>query len=182
MPEENNNKNIVLIGMMGAGKSYIGAKLAKLLSHFSYIDTDAEIEKRTGLTIPQIFEQQGEAHFRKLESSIIKELSKNKNQIISIGGGAFENPDTIKVLKTNSLTFYLKAPARTLFERVQGDTGRPLLNADFSLKNVEDLLRKRDKNYFKADFVIDTYQKQAYTILNDIISEYENYVKQTTFC
>lgn len=182
MIEETNNKNIVLVGMMGAGKTYIGGKLAKLLAHFSYVDTDAEIEKSTGLTIPEIFEQHGEKYFRTLEANMIKEVSKNKNQIISIGGGAFENPENIKALKLNGLTFYLKAPAKELFSRVENETNRPLLNEDFSQKTIEKLLRKREKNYIKANFVIDTSQKQAYTILNDILSEYETYVKQTTFC
>lgn len=182
MEKETGNKNIVLVGMMGAGKTYIGGKLDKLLTHFAYVDIDAEIESRTGMSICEIFEQKGEAYFRKLEKEVIKEYSGLNDQIISIGGGAFENPDNIKSLKKNGLTFYLKAPARTLFERIENDSTRPLMNQDFSLKTVEDILRKRDKNYFKADFVIDTYQKQAYTILNDIISEYENYVKQRTFC
>lgn len=174
------NFNIVLIGMMGAGKSYIGSKLAKLLAHFTYVDTDEEIERKTGLSICDIFNKYGEKYFRELESKIINEVSQNKNQIISIGGGAFVNPENIKNLKKNGLTFYLKAPAKELFRRIENETSRPLLNDDFSQDTVETLLRKREKNYFKADFVIDTYQKQAYTILDDILSEYDNYVKRTT--
>jgi len=182
MAEENSNKNIVLVGMMGAGKTYIGGKLAKLVAHFSYVDIDAEIEKNTGLTIQEIFEQHGEKYFRQLEADTIKEISKTRNQIISIGGGSFDNPENIKALKSNGLTFYLKAPAKELFSRIENETNRPLLNADFSQKTIEKLLRKREKNYIKANFIIDTYQKQAYTILNDILSEYETYVKQTTYC
>jgi len=182
MEDEICNKNIVLIGMMGAGKSYIGGKLAKLLAHFSYVDTDAEIERTTGLTIPEIFELHGEKHFRTLEATIIKEISKNKDQIISIGGGAFQNPENRKALNSNGITFYLKAPAKELFKRIENETNRPLLNDEFPQKTIERLLRNREKNYIKANFIIDTYQKQAYTILNDIISEYENYVKQKTFC
>ena len=177
MVEEICNKNIVLIGMMGAGKTYIGGKLSKLLAHFSYLDTDTEIEKAEGMTIPEIFEQQGEKYFRSIEAKTIKGLSKHKNQIISLGGGAFENPANIKALKQNSLVFYLKAPAKELFKRIEHETHRPLLNENFSQKTIESLLIKREKNYYKADFIIDTYQKQAYTILNDIISEYENHVK-----
>lgn len=176
------NLNIVLVGMMGAGKSYIGSKLAKLLVHFSYVDMDEKIEDITGLSICEIFEKHGEEYFRSKESSIISDLSQNKNQIISVGGGAFENPENINNLRKNSLIFYLKAPAKELFERIKNETNRPLLNENFSVKTIESLLKKREKNYLKANFVIDTSQKPAYTILDDILKEYEYYVKQRTLC
>lgn len=178
--EEKNNLNIILVGMMGAGKSYIGNKLAKLLSHFHYVDIDEEIVKTTGLSISEIFNKYGEKYFRELENKTIKEASQNKNQIISLGGGSFENPENIKLLQKNGLTFYLKAPAKELFQRIESETHRPLLNENFSQKTIETILRKREKNYFKADFVINTYQMPAYTILDNILSEYENYVKQKT--
>lgn len=180
--ESTNNLNIVLVGMMGAGKSYIGCKLAKLLAHFAYIDTDDAIEQKAGLTIPEIFEQHGEKYFRKIEREIIDEISQNNDQIISIGGGAFEYPENVKNLKKQGITFYLRAPASELFKRIENETLRPILNENFSQKTIEDLLKKREKNYLKANFVIDTYQKQAYTILDDILREYENYVKQRNFC
>lgn len=175
--ETKNNLNIVLIGMMGAGKTYIGKKFAKLLVHFNYVDTDEEIEKNTGLSISEIFEQHSESYFRELEANIIKEVAQNKNQIISLGGGAFENEESIKALKENGLVFYLKAPAKELFKRIENETNRPLLDAGFSQKTIEKLLKKREKNYLKANFVIDTAQKQAYTILDDILKAYDNYVK-----
>ena len=178
--EATDNLNIILVGMMGAGKSYIGGKLAKLLAQFGYIDTDKAIEENTGLTISQIFEHHGEKRFRELENEIIQKSSERKNQIISIGGGAFENPQNIEALRKNGLVFYLKAPAKELFKRIENESNRPMLLNDFSQKNIETLLKKREKNYLKAHFVIDTNQKQAYTILNDILKEYENYVKQTT--
>ena len=175
--EIQDNLNIILVGMPGAGKSYIGGKLARLLAHFTYIDTDDEIEKSAGLTISEIFEKYSEKHFRKLENKIIKEFSQARNHIISIGGGAFENPENIKLLNQNGITFYLKTPAKELFRRVENENHRPLLNENSPQKIIEKLLIKREKNYFKANFVIDTYQKQAYTILNDILKEYENYVR-----
>lgn len=175
---ENNNLNIVLIGMMGAGKTYIGAKLAKLLAHFKYVDTDKKIEEDTGLTISEIFEKYSEKYFRELEAEVIKEVSQDKNQIISIGGGAFQNPENIIALKKTGLVFYLRAHSKELFKRIENETHRPLLNEDFSVDTIKNLLKKREKNYLKANFVIDTEQKQAYTILNDILSEYEDYVKR----
>lgn len=172
-----NNLNIVLVGMPGAGKSFIGCKLAKLLAHFDYIDTDETIEEQMDLTVSEIFEQHGESHFRELESQIIKSLSKNRNQIISIGGGAFENPENISSLKENGITFYLKASPYELFNRIQNQTHRPLLKNGFSQDSIKNLFKKREKSYMKADFVIDTDKKQAYTILDDILRKYENYVK-----
>lgn len=182
MEEEYFNKNIVLVGMPGAGKTFIGGKLAKLIAHFSYVDTDEKIEEKTGLTISEIFEQYSEDYFRKVESEIISEISKGKNQIISIGGGAFENPDNIEALKKNSLIFYLKAPVEELFRRIQDETQRPLLNCENPKEILVNLLKKREKKFLKAHFVIDTNKKQAYTILDDILREYENYVKCANIC
>lgn len=176
------NLNIVLVGMMGAGKTFMGNKLAKLLSHFTYIDTDKLIEERAGLTISEIFEKHSEKYFRGLEAEIINEVSQNKNQILSIGGGAFENAENVYALKKNGLIFYLKAPAKELFNRIKDETNRPLLSKNFSKRTITNLLKKREQNYLKANFVIDTNQKQAYTILDDILKEYENYVKQRTCC
>lgn len=176
---EENNLNIILIGMPGAGKTFIGGKLAKLLAHFSYIDIDEEIEKETGLEISEIFEQQGEKYFRELETKKIKEVSTKRNQIISIGGGAFQNPENIQSLKKNGLTFYLKAPLNELFRRIKDETHRPLIQETTAQETLKKLLKKREKNFLKAHFVIDTNKKQAYTILDDILKEYENYVKCT---
>lgn len=171
------NKNIVLIGMPGAGKSYMAARLARLLVHFTFIDIDEEIETETGMKISQIFEENGEEYFRAIESKIVKETSKLKNLIISIGGGAFENPENIAALKKNGLTFYLRTSPKELFNRIKDETHRPLFKDNLSAEPIEKLLKIRENNYMKADFVIDTDNKQAYTILNDILSEYENYVK-----
>lgn len=171
------NKNIVLIGMPGAGKSYMGERLARLLVHFTFIDIDEEIEAEAGMKISQIFEEYGEEYFRNIESKIIKETSKLKNLIISIGGGAFENPENIEALKRNGLTFYLRTSPKELFNRIKDETHRPLFKDNLSVEPIENLLKIREKNYMKADFVIDTDNKQAYTILNDILSEYENYGK-----
>lgn len=177
---DDENLNIVLVGMPGAGKSYMGAKLAKLLAHFNFIDIDELIEEKTGKTISEIFEQFGEDYFRNIETETIKEVSKNKNLIISIGGGAFQISDNINALQKNGLTFYLRATLNELFNRIQNEHHRPLLKTDSPKKAMANLLKKREQNYLKANFIIDTDKKQAYTILNDILREYENYVKKTT--
>lgn len=180
MMEAENNKNIVLVGMPGAGKSYIGNKLAKLLVHFTYVDIDEKIENSEGMTISKIFEEKGEKYFRTIESKAIKEVSKIQNQIISLGGGAFQDPENVTALKYNGISFYLKAPIEEIYNRIKDDTHRPLLDVDSPKEALKKLLRKREKNYLKAHFTIDTTKKQAYTILDDILKEYENYVKQRT--
>lgn len=177
---EDGNKNIVLVGMMGAGKSYIGNKLAKLLVHFTYVDIDEEIEKMQSMSIPEIFEKYSEEYFRNLESERINHYSNMQNYIISTGGGAFENKQNVEALKKNGITFYLKASSKELFSRIQsekGEQGRPLLKNDFSQESIQKILKKREKNYMQADFVIDTDKKRAYTILDDILKEYENNVR-----
>lgn len=176
---EENNLNIILIGMPGAGKTFIGGKLAKLLAHFSYIDTDEEIENDIRLKISEIFEKYGEKKFRELETAKIKEISTTRNQIISIGGGAFESPENVQALKKNGLTFYLKAPVVEIFDRIKDQNHRPLVQEKNALETLKKLLKTREKNYLKAHFVIDTSKKQAYTILDDILKEYDNYVKCT---
>lgn len=176
-------KNIVLIGMMGAGKTFIGGKLAKILAHFSYVDIDEKIEKEQGICVAEIFEKHSESYFRELESKMIKKYAAKTNQIISTGGGAMQNLENLSVLKENGVVFYLKASAKELFERLNNASKaqevetRPLLKDAFSLQTIQDILKRREKNYMKADFVIDTEQKRAYTILDDIIKEYDKYVK-----
>lgn len=177
--EEKNNKNIVLIGMMGAGKTYIGGRLARLLVHFDYVDTDEEIEKETGFSVSEIFEKHSEEYFRELESKIIKKFSALKNHIISVGGGAFENPKNQFALKQNGLVFYLKASPGELFGRIKKENSskRPLLADDFSFEKIQSILKKREKNYKKAHFTIDTDKKPAYNILDEILKECSEYAK-----
>lgn len=172
-----NNLNIVLIGMPGAGKTYIGSRLARLLVHFSYLDTDEEIENTTGMSISQIFERYSETYFREFETRIIKEVAQNMNQIIAIGGGAFQNPENIDALKKNSIVFYLKTSPNEIYGRIKDEKHRPLLQENFSLVKIKNMLKTREENYKKAHFVIETDKKPAYTILDDILREYENYVK-----
>lgn len=177
MSLEKNNKNIVLIGMPGAGKTYIGKKLAKMLAHFDFVDIDDEIQKESKMNICEIFEKFGEDYFRKLEQEIIEKFSKLKNQIIATGGGAFKVPKNARNLKKNGIIFYLSATSDELFERIKNETQRPLLNVQNPLETIKELLSKRHRSYLKADFVIDTNKKRAYTILDSILKEYEGHVK-----
>jgi len=164
-------KNIALIGLMGSGKSTIGALLAQKLN-LNFIDIDTEIEKKEKITISEIFAQKGEPFFRELESETIKEFSAKTSQIISTGGGAVQNIENLEFLKQNCTLIYLKTSPELLFERIKDDTSRPLLQNQQNenpLEILKELLKKRQENYQKADIIIDTDNKTTIEILDEII-------------
>ena len=154
--------NIVLIGFMGAGKTEVGRILAINLG-FNFLDIDALIEEYEEMSITEIFKKKGEKYFRDLETKILKtikgsELSgKDKPSVISTGGGAPAFNGNMKLLKNIGTVIYLKADARTIYERIKSETHRPVLGADgFTLKSVSDKLSEREKIYEKADIIIYT--------------------------
>ena len=154
--------NIVLIGFMGAGKTEVGRILAINLG-FNFLDIDALIEKYEEMSITEIFKKKGEKYFRNLETKILKtingsELSgKDKPSVISTGGGMPAFNGNMKLLKNIGTVIYLKADARTIYERIKSETHRPVLGAKgFTLKSVSDKLSEREKIYEKADIIIYT--------------------------
>lgn len=159
-------KNIVLTGFMGSGKSSVGLELSKKLN-LTFIDTDIEIEKDQGLLISKIFEKFGESYFRDLESNIIKKLAVKTDYIISLGGGAFCNQANIDILKSNSLTIYLKIPIEIILNRMTKEEieKRPLFK---NIENVKELLNKREYYYNQAELIIDTSDKNIVQITYDI--------------
>lgn len=161
--------NIALIGMMGSGKTTIGAELKKVLPDYTYVDIDELIEKSTQKKISEIFLKYGEPHFRVLESNKIKNVMKNDNQIISLGGGAFESEENRNILLNNSKVFYLKASPEGIFNRIKEETHRPLLKRNFSIEEITEIMDKRRKNYEKAHFTIDTTDKTPYNIVKEIL-------------
>ena len=149
--------NIVLVGMPASGKSTIGKKIAEQLSNYTLIDTDSLIERTVGMKISEIFEKYSEDYFRKLEYDAIKLVCSSGNlKIISIGGGAFENPDSRSTLLRFGKVFYLKSSLDVLYYRVSRDSTRPLLNNENPRQVLESLLKKREENFLKAHYVIDT--------------------------
>ena len=148
--------NIILIGMPGSGKSYIGLKLSEVLTNYTLIDTDSLIEKTQGKKISEIFSEFSEDYFRKLEYDTIKMVCTGKNKIISIGGGAFENPDSRNTLLKFGTVYYLKSDLDVLYYRISKENSRPLLNNDNPKKALENLLIKREHNYQKAHYIINT--------------------------
>lgn len=169
-----NKKNIVLIGMMGAGKSTIGHLLDEELLDFRYVDIDKEIEKHAQKTITQIFECFGEAYFRQLEHEMTTKYASCHNLIISTGGGTVENIENIKTLQKNGVIFYLKANADELYNRIKKTTDRPMLKHPNPKQKLEELIKKREPFYQMADFEINTQNKELKTITKEILEKYGN--------
>ena len=161
-------KNIVLLGMMGSGKSTIGDLLAKKLNSI-LIDIDKKIEKMENSKISEIFETKGETYFRELEFNVTLQ-SLDNNNIISLGGGAFMNKELRKVLKQKSSTFWLHWNADTLIKRIKNNDKRPIIKG---LDNVEikKLINDRNKIYYFSDFKIICESLKKTEIVDKIIKK-----------
>jgi shikimate kinase len=164
-------KNLILIGMMGSGKSTIGYRAAQELN-LPFYDLDKEIEKKAHCSIAEIFQQEGEAAFRKLEHEILQEIIQQKPCVIATGGGAFIEKRNRDLLKQTSTTFYLSASAETLFERTQHTTHRPLLQTDDPLNTLKNLLKKRRAYYEQADHTINVEHLSPAEIVQQLVSLY----------
>ncbi len=148
--------NIYLVGPMGAGKTTIGRQLAEALQ-MDFVDSDHEIENRTGASIPWIFDVEGEEGFRKRESAIIDELTRRQNIVLATGGGAVLAEANRKHLNSRGTVIYLTASIDQLLRRTHRDRNRPLLQTDDPRAKLEELMRIRDPLYREvADYVIDT--------------------------
>ncbi len=148
--------NFYLVGLMGAGKTTVGRLLAR---HYgcAFHDSDHEIEARTGVKIPVIFEIEGEAGFRKREEAIIAELTTRPGIVLATGGGAVLSPVTRENLRNSGMVIYLRGTPEHLFERTRHDRNRPLLQTADPLAKLRELYQQRDPLYREiADIVIDT--------------------------
>ena len=163
--------NIILVGMPASGKTTIGQLLSENLSDYTLIDTDSLIEKTKGMSISEIFSKYSEDYFRKLEYDTIKMISSGNNKIISIGGGAFENPDTRATLLKSGKVFYLKSNLDVLYYRISEDKTRPLLQKENPKQVLANLLKTREENYQKAHYTIDTDTMEKDEIVRYILNE-----------
>lgn len=165
------SNNIILVGMPASGKTTIGMLLAQQLSGYALIDTDSLIEKTQGITISEIFKNFSEDYFRKLEYETIQMVCSNgTNKIISVGGGAFENPNNRATLLKFGKVFYLKSDLDILYYRISKDCSRPLLQNENPRKVLENLYKKREENFQKAHFTIDTSNMTEDEIVRFIIN------------
>ena len=167
-------KNIVLVGMMGAGKTTVGELLATKLNR-ELKDIDCVIEQEQKKSIIEIFTDDGEEAFRKLESETIEKFSNMSDFIISTGGGALEKANNLSNLQKNGIIIYLKADIEELFKRVKNETQRPLLKEQDPLEVIKKLIKKRKKFYLMADITIITDNKSPEKITEEIIKAIKNY-------
>lgn len=154
------NANIILVGMMGAGKTTVGKALANSLGK-EFIDSDHEIQERTGVKIPVIFEIEGEAGFRKRESEVLIELVKKKNIVLATGGGAVLSQENRQILQRGGIVIYLRASVNDLYRRTRHDKNRPLLQTQNLFARLNELYIQRDALYRETAHVIIDSGKQG---------------------
>ena len=166
-------KNLILTGFMGTGKTEVGRELARLLT-MKLIDIDTEIIKSAKMSINQIFEQFGEQKFREMETEMIEKVSREKNVLISTGGGAVLRQENMDALKKTGLVICLMATPETIHRRTSGTSERPLLQVEKPLEKINELLHFRQPFYEKADMMIDTDNKTPLQIAEEIVAIIRN--------
>ncbi len=164
-------ENLVFLGMMGSGKSSIGAIVSKKLN-IEFIDVDNEIEKELGMTISKIFENKGEKYFREIEETLTLKFLKKTNVIISLGGGAFLNNKIKKEILDNHISFWLNWEIKTLVNRVKDSKKRPVA-FKASKNSLADLIKKRSVIYSKAMYRIECENLTKNEIVKKVIKIYE---------
>ncbi|MCZ8520261.1 MULTISPECIES: shikimate kinase [Paenibacillus] len=161
-----NCRNIVLIGMMGTGKSTVGQALAAQLG-WRFVDTDAVIERNTGKTIPELFASEGEAYFREAEREAVAAVLQSSGQIVATGGGAVLREENREAMKEGGLVVALLASPEKIIERVRTDTNRPLLQGNLE-ERVHTLAENRREAYGFADLAVDTSELDVESIVDEI--------------
>ena len=168
-------RTIVMVGMMGAGKSSIGRRLANRLG-MSFVDADTEIETAANQSIPDIFEQYGEAYFRDGERRVIQRLLDGKPKVLATGGGAFIQPDTRAAIKANGISIWLKADRDLLLSRVKRRNNRPLLKMGDPAEVLERLISERYPIYAEAEIHVQSRDIAHEAVIDDILVALADYL------
>ena len=159
---------IVLVGLMGAGKTSVGRRLAEKLE-IPFVDADHEIEVAAGKTIPEIFSDHGEDYFREGERRVITRLLENGKQVLATGGGAFMNAETRQKIKGHGISLWLKADLEVLLKRVAKRNDRPLLQSDDPAIVMKRLIDVRYPIYAESDITVESRDVQHGQMVNDVI-------------
>lgn len=163
--------NFFLVGMMGAGKTTVGKLLAQQLGK-DFIDSDDEIQRRTGVTITHIFDVEGEDGFRQREINVIQDLVKLNNIILATGGGVILNEQNRNALRHNGVVVYLKSTVHDLWQRTRHDRNRPLLQTDDPRSRLKELYEQRDPLYTQtADLVMPTGKQSVHSLVQQLQQE-----------
>lgn len=169
--------NLILVGMMGSGKTTMGRVLAKQLGK-EFVDSDEEIQARTGVTIPHIFDVEGEAGFRLRETAALESLLQRDGLVLATGGGAVIAEQNRKLLQQNGIVIYLRASVHDLWLRTRNDRNRPLLQAGNAYDKLSVLLKQREGYYRQvADIVMPTGRQNVQSLMLKLIAEIESYKK-----
>jgi shikimate kinase len=166
-------KNVYLVGLMGAGKTTIGRALAKRLD-LGFVDSDRVVEERTGVSIPTVFEIEGEDGFRKREAQVIADLAQARGLVVATGGGAVLRPENRSNMRGNGFVVYLNVPPHLLWERTRHDKNRPLLKVANPMNRLRELYVERDPYYREvADLIVDGSRMKTQGILQLLVKEIE---------
>ncbi|KQN76475.1 shikimate kinase [Devosia sp. BK] len=169
LAERLGGRPLVLVGMMGAGKTTVGRRIATRLNR-RFIDSDEEIEKAAQMTIPEIFAQRGEPEFRAGETRVISRLLKEDGIVLATGGGAFVNLETRAQIKSGAVSVWLKADLDILFERVSRRSNRPLLKTTDPKATLQKLIEDRYPIYAEADLTVLSRDVPQDSVAADVIS------------
>ncbi|MEM1391019.1 MAG: shikimate kinase [Pseudomonadota bacterium] len=168
------SRTIALVGLMGAGKSTVGRRLASALDR-PFFDSDNEIEKAAGLSVADIFSLHGEAEFRRGEQRVLERLLNSPPHILATGGGAYLNPETRTLMRDKAITIWLNADLETLWKRVSRRNHRPLLQRPDAKGVLTDLLEKRRPIYSEADLIVPSIDGPHGQTVNAIIEALETW-------
>jgi shikimate kinase len=168
-------RNLVLVGLMGAGKSAIGRLVAQQLG-LPFIDTDTEIERVSRMSISELFAAYGEEEFRALETRVIKRLLRTGPRVVSTGGGAFINEKTRKQIERGGLSVWLNADLDVLWERVNKRDHRPLLKTENPKQTLKDLMDRRYPVYGLADITVQSRDVRKEVIANEVLTSVIEYI------
>ena len=163
------SRSVVLVGMMGAGKSSIGRRLAGRME-IPFVDADIEIEKAAGMSIAEIFSAHGEAYFRAGEARVIVRLLDGGPQVLATGGGAFMNPETRAAIRAKGISVWLRATLEVLNRRIKRRGDRPLLKDSDPVETLKRLIEQRYPVYAEADVTVESREVPHETIVDEILA------------